>query len=174
LPDFQSSSLNSDEGTLLPGEVATYIATFRINQLAMNSGGVSNSVLASANGTNGIAVTDVSDDGDDLDGNSSDDPTVTLLGCLDIFNEFSPNDDGVNDTFVINCIDQYPDNELTIYNRWGNVVYKMKGYNNNFRGLSNGRSVLTQSELLPVGTYYYVLDLGNGSKPIVGWLYLNR
>ncbi|MGK0430390.1 MAG: gliding motility-associated-like protein, partial [Psychroserpens sp.] len=82
--------------------------------------------------------------------------------------------DGVNDVFVIDCIENYPNNSIEIYNRWGNVVYETKEYNNDFDGTSNGRSVLSQGDKLPVGTYYYVIDLGDGSEPRVGWLYINR
>jgi len=103
-----------------------------------------------------------------------DDPTVTDLGCLLVFNEFSPNGDGVNDTLVINCIQNYPNNTIEIYNRWGNIVYKKTEYNNDWSGISNGRATLNESDKLPTGTYYYVLNLGDGSKPKVGWLYINR
>src|SRR5690606_14077974 len=48
--------------------------------------------------------------------------------CLTVYNEFSPNNDGANDYFVIDCIEQYPDNELRIYNRYGSLVYKKKSY----------------------------------------------
>ena len=47
-------------------------------------------------------------------------------------------------------------------------------YLNDWDGTSNGRAVIDQSNGLPVGTYYYVLDLGDGSEPRVGWLYINR
>ncbi len=94
--------------------------------------------------------------------------------CLTIYNEFSPNGDGVNDTFVIDCIENYPDNKTEVYNRWGNKVYEKSGYLNDWDGTSNGRALVKQADKLPVGTYYYVLDLGDGSKPRAGWLYINR
>jgi gliding motility-associated-like protein len=171
---FNSADLGSLEGTLIAGESAIYTATFNITQQAINAGGVSNSVVVSGTSPSGAIVNDISDDGDDFDGNNNDDPTITELGCAMVFNEFSPNGDGVNDVLIINCIDNYPDNSLEIYNRWGNIVYKKKGYQNDFDGTSNGRATINTSEKLPVGTYYYILDLGNGSKPKVGWLYINR
>jgi len=94
--------------------------------------------------------------------------------CLTVYNEFSPNEDGVNDTFVIDCIENYPNNTLEVYNRWGNIVYKANNYKNDWAGESNGRAILNVEEQLPEGTYYFVLKLGDGSKPIVNWLYLNR
>jgi uncharacterized repeat protein (TIGR01451 family)/gliding motility-associated-like protein len=94
--------------------------------------------------------------------------------CLTIYNEFSPDGDGVNETFIIDCLERFPNNKLEVYNRWGNLVYSKRGYQNDWSGTSNGRAVVAQSNELPVGTYYYVLDLGDGSEPRVGWLYINR
>ena len=175
-PYFINSDLGSIEGSLLAGEKATYMADYIIAQEALNGGGVSNSVLATASTANSDIVTDVSDDDDDGDGNTTDDPTETAIGdgeCK-IYSEFSPNGDGVNDTFIISCIDNYPNNVLEIYNRWGNVVYKQSGYKNDWRGSSNGRFIYNENEDLPVGTYYYKLDFGDGSEPKLGWIYLNR
>nr|WP_321236031.1 gliding motility-associated C-terminal domain-containing protein [uncultured Psychroserpens sp.] len=111
------------------------------------------------------------DDGDE--NNNSDSVGVTPI-CLTIYNEFSPNGDGVNEFFVIDCIETFPNNRLEIYNRWGNIVYETRGYRNDWDGTSNGRAVLSEGDKLPVGTYYYVIDLGDGSEPKVGWLYINR
>ncbi|MDO5981522.1 gliding motility-associated C-terminal domain-containing protein [Flavivirga spongiicola] len=173
-PVFDDADLGSVEGTLLVGEIATYTATFEISQLAINAGGLINSAEVSGITPSFETISDVSDDGDDVDGNTEDDPTETELGCLIVINEFSPNGDGVNEFLVINCITNYPNNRLEIYNRWGNIVYKKNNYDNDFDGTSNGRSTINGTEKLPVGTYYYVLDLGDGSKPKVGWLYINR
>ncbi|MCP2025221.1 gliding motility-associated-like protein/uncharacterized repeat protein (TIGR01451 family) [Flavobacterium sp. HSC-32F16] len=106
---------------------------------------------------------------DQIDTNSSNnqDSASVLANCLKIYNEFSPNDDGQNDTFYIDCITQYPDNQLEIFNRWGNLVYYKKGYDNSWDGKSDG-----SAKTLPEGTYFYVLDLGNGSAKKSGWLYL--
>ncbi|OXA98731.1 hypothetical protein B0A75_13785 [Flavobacterium oncorhynchi] len=106
---------------------------------------------------------------DQIDSNSSNnqDSATVAPNCLKIFNEFSPNDDGQNDTFYIDCISQYPDNQLEIFNRWGNLVYYKKGYNNTWDGKADG-----SAKTLPEGTYFYILDLGNGSPKTSGWLYL--
>ncbi len=105
--------------------------------------------------------------------NNRDDAFVETQ-CLTIFNEFSPNNDGVNDTFNIDCISRFPDNRLEIYNRWGNIVYEKDNYDNSWDGTSNGRAVIYTEDKLPVGTYYYILNLGDGSEPKAGWIYLNR
>ena len=99
--------------------------------------------------------------------------------CGTPYNILSPNGDGDNDVFFISCINnpEYENNSVEIFNRWGNTVYKASGYNNEdvaFRGISNGRANINVDDKLPSGTYYYVIDLGDGSKPKVGWLYINR
>ncbi|MFC0605277.1 T9SS type B sorting domain-containing protein, partial [Winogradskyella pulchriflava] len=114
------------------------------------------------------------DGGTDVNPTNDEDTAIVDPICLTIYNEFSPNDDGVNETFVIDCLERFPNNKLEVYNRWGNIVYSKKGYLNDWRGTSNGRAVINESDKLPVGTYYYVLDLGDGSDPRVGWLYINR
>ena len=113
---------------------------------------------------------------DQVDGDSTNDEDSAIIDvqCLTIYNEFSPNSDGTNEFFYIDCISRYPNNELAIYNRWGNVVFQQIGYNNTWDGTSNGRATLYTEEKLPVGTYYYILDLGDGSEPRTGWVYINR
>jgi gliding motility-associated-like protein/uncharacterized repeat protein (TIGR01451 family) len=71
---------------------------------------------------------------------------VQQVNPLIIPNVFTPNGDGVNDTFVIPGLDTYSENEITIINRWGNDVYEKKNYQNDWTG--NG---------LLEGTYFYVL-----------------
>lgn len=90
--------------------------------------------------------------------------------CLLVYNEFSPNGDGVNDTFRIDCLSRYPNNKLEVFNRWGTMVYHVKNYKNDWDGTADGQ----KEEGLPAGTYYYVLDLGDGSEPLTDWLYINR
>ncbi|WP_439709299.1 DUF7507 domain-containing protein [Algibacter lectus] len=111
-----------------------------------------------------------------MDMNTSNNTSTAFVTpqCLEVYNEFSPNSDGDNDFFLISCIENYPNNKLEVYNRWGNIVYQAKGYSNTWDGTSNGRVTINEAKELPVGTYYYVLDLGNGSKPKTGWIYINR
>lgn len=100
---------------------------------------------------------------------------------LEIFNAVNPEDFLGNDYFKIVGINQYPDNRVRIYNRWGVLVYDTTGYDegmNVFRGISEGRSTIKQGEELPVGTYFYVLDYvipaTKENKSVQGYLYLNR
>jgi gliding motility-associated-like protein len=88
------------------------------------------------------------------------------------FNGVSRNNDGRNDIFYIDCIGDFPDNIVRIYNRAGTLVYEDHGYDNIdifFDGRANkGISVLGNN--LPDGTYFYVIDKMDGSKPVAGYL----
>jgi gliding motility-associated-like protein len=77
---------------------------------------------------------------------------------------FSPNGDYIGDTFIIENIDLYPNNSLQIFNRWGNTIYERDGYRNEsaWDGTTeSGGAVI--GELAPEGTYFYILDKGDGS-----------
>jgi gliding motility-associated-like protein len=85
---------------------------------------------------------------------------------------FSPNGDGKNDGFVIKNIENYPNNKLKIFNRWGNLVYQKDGYLNEFEGYAN-TSDAAGKEKLPSGTYYVILDYGDGKTEVYnGYLQL--
>lgn len=86
---------------------------------------------------------------------------------------FSPNNSGMNDFFVINGLEAYPENSIKIYNRWGNTIYKASPYENNWDGTANS-GLRVGDDKLPEGTYYYVLNKGDGSPIIKGYVYLNR
>ena len=84
----------------------------------------------------------------------------------------SRNGDGQNDIFHIDCIDLFPSNFVKIFNRAGTLVYEAEGYNNidiYFDGKSNKGISLIGSNL-PDGTYFYVIDKRDGSKPVAGYL----
>ncbi|BFM45348.1 hypothetical protein CFS9_39890 [Flavobacterium sp. CFS9] len=117
----------------------------------------------------------------------NDDCKVLACGTILVHNAFSPNNDGINDRFVIDNIDDiacYPDNSVEIYNRWGVLVFDTKNYNNTtnaFDGISRGRTTISQSDGLPSGTYFYILNYtsvdGNGAIRVNkkdGYLYLSR
>jgi gliding motility-associated-like protein len=100
--------------------------------------------------------------------------TVTVqCDTLNIPNGFSPNGDGKNDTFVIDGLEQFPGTVLTIFNRWGNMVYKQKDYANDWNGTSNVGGTVGGNEL-PNGTYYYIIDLNKGEKPLSGFVVIRR
>ncbi len=96
-----------------------------------------------------------------------------LLSDFFIPEGFSPNGDGINDKFVIRGINQFPGNAISIYSRWGVKVYSASPYISTWDGTSNS-GVSIGGDALPIGTYFYILDLGNGEKVIQGTIYLNR
>ena len=78
---------------------------------------------------------------------------VYVEKVVDPVGGFSPNGDGVNDAFIIDRIDRYPNAVVQIFNRWGNLIYESPtGYTTPWDGSYKGK-------VLPVGTYYYVIDL---------------
>jgi gliding motility-associated-like protein len=82
--------------------------------------------------------------------------------CLIIPNAISPNDDNINDVWNIGMIYLYPQIEIKIFNRWGELLWKSeRGYPKPWDGRSNGTP-------LPIDSYHYIIDLHNGTKPIVG------
>ncbi len=88
--------------------------------------------------------------------------TTGTINCdsLIIYDIFSPNGDGVNDVWIINGLTSYPENEIQIFNRWGNVVFEAKPYNNDWNGDSkNGNP-------LPSAAYYYILKLNDADKKV--------
>jgi gliding motility-associated-like protein len=97
-------------------------------------------------------------------------------------NVFTPNADGVHDYFEIKCLYNYANAEIQIFNRNGNLLFKKDHYGNLdfwgskdqafWRGRSDNKLNFMGSEL-PVGTYYYILKLGNG-KALTGFIFLGR
>jgi gliding motility-associated-like protein len=101
---------------------------------------------------------------------------VTIGTVLTNYNLVTSDGDGINDNFQIDCITNYPNNNIQIFNRAGVLVYKAKGYNNadiSFKGLGENGYYPIGADL-PNGTYYYVIDKGDGSKLIAGFLELIR
>ena len=109
-------------------------------------------------------------------GTTSDTMAVYIEDCLTIIipDAFSPNGDGTNDVFVIHNIESYPQNEFTIFNRWGNKVFEATPYTNYQAWDGTSQFGAAFGEKLPESTYYYILDLGNGVDPYTGFIYLRR
>ncbi|OXB16831.1 Ig-like domain-containing protein, partial [Flavobacterium tructae] len=93
--------------------------------------------------------------------------------CLTVYNEFTPNNDGANDLFRIDCIETYPNNELKVYNRYGSLVYSKQHYENDWDGTANVSGVINRGDMLPTGTYFYVIAIGDGTVK-KGWLSIMR
>jgi len=93
---------------------------------------------------------------------------------LKVYEGVSPNGDGYNDYLRIDGIDFYTECNVQIFDRYNNLVFGMRGYDNEnkvWRGTSNKG---IGGDVLPEGTYFYVVDLGDGSKPIKGFVALKR
>jgi gliding motility-associated-like protein len=89
---------------------------------------------------------------------NSDTVTVYVYPEIKIPNGFSPNGDGKNDVWKLDLIYLFPDNEVEVYNRWGELLFYSKGYPVPFNGQYKNQN-------LPVGTYYYVIKLNHPSYP---------
>jgi gliding motility-associated-like protein/uncharacterized repeat protein (TIGR01451 family) len=93
--------------------------------------------------------------------------------CLTVYNEFTPNNDGANDLFRIDCIETHPNNELKVFNRYGALVYSKAHYENDWDGTANVSGVVNRGDMLPTGTYFYVITIGDGTVK-KGWLSIMR
>lgn len=102
-------------------------------------------------------------------------------GDLVIYNGVTPNNDGVNDYFIIDNINLYPRNTVRIFNRYGHEVFFTESYDttgNVFTGVAEGKGIVNKGEKLPSGTYYYILEYyitENGADRLVkrvGYLHL--
>ena len=95
------------------------------------------------------------------------------VACDDlvIFSGFSPNGDGINDFFKILGIEDFPNNRVLIFNRWGNEVFDVEGYDNSDAKSFKGRF---GDKTLPDGTYFYVIDLGGEDGCRSGYLQIHR
>jgi len=89
---------------------------------------------------------------------------LASLQFVTIPNAFTPNGDGINDLWNIPQLVNFPDCTVSIYSRYGNLVFQSHGYPRPWDGTSKGASV-------PTGTYYYVIESGlNGLKPLSGYV----
>lgn len=93
-------------------------------------------------------------------GSHTDEMQVKVYDKILIPNVFSPNGDGINDTWVIEPLDIFTESVTTIFNRYGQTVYTSKGYPRPWDGTRNGNP-------LPFGTYYYVIDLKTPNEPVL-------
>ncbi|TWI98641.1 gliding motility-associated-like protein [Mucilaginibacter frigoritolerans] len=106
-----------------------------------------------------------------VSGAASPDYTITyipgvltvIVSAIKIPDTFTPNGDGINDTWEIHDLEYYPKSTVNIFNRWGQKLYSSIGYPIPWDGRYNGAA-------LPTGTYYYIIDLKNGQAVISGWV----
>ena len=103
---------------------------------------------------------------------------VTVTICTDVIipDGFSPNNDGINDTFEIpNLATLFPNFKLEIYNRYGSLIYTGNRNKANWDGFTTEIGLKLGDKLLPTGVYFYILNFNDGTrKPEQGSLYLSR
>jgi protocadherin Fat 4 len=95
-------------------------------------------------------------------------PIIPLKG-------FSPDGDGTNDFWLIKGIEAFPDNEVKVFNRWGNLVFETRNYDNNvvaWRGESNGQLIIGNKEVLE-STYYFIISV-RSLQPITGYVIVKK
>lgn len=93
---------------------------------------------------------------------ASDSVVVTVLPKIVFPDGITPNGDGVNDVWIIDFIEEFPNNVVEIYNRWGKLLFHADGYKQNWDGKYEG-------DELPIGTYYYIIELNDGlTEPFTG------
>jgi gliding motility-associated-like protein len=92
---------------------------------------------------------------------------VNVLKPIVIPNTFTPNGDGINDNWVIKELENYPRAQLSVFNRYGTILYQTKGNYVPWDGNYNGQQV-------PFGTYYYLIELGIYNKRVSGYIVVLR
>ena len=147
-------------GTLNNGETATLQLVAKVEE------GMSGQVITNT-------VSNTQDQLDDNNTPDDDDEEIEVDVTIFIPEGFSPNNDGINDNLVIKGIYNYPNNKIRIMNRWGNTVYEAQSYQNDWNG-KNTMGLTIGGDDLPVGTYFYILELGEGNGVKKGYIYLNR
>ena len=106
--------------------------------------------------------------------------TVKVTHKVVADNAMSANGDDKNDYFHIVGIENYPDNQVTIYNRNGEKVFTISHYDNRqrvFKGVVEGKVSLPNAALLPQDTYFYLIEYYDENRQLqrqIGWLYLKR
>ena len=132
---------------------SSFVWSPSINFLNPNDSTLPNpDVIVLANQSYSVTVTDINGC------QNSDDINIILIPDISYSSGFSPNNDGVNDTWSIDQIDQFPNCNVEIYNRWGTLLFKSVGYNEQWTGLFNEKP-------LPIGTYYFVIKLNDPLFP---------
>jgi gliding motility-associated-like protein len=102
-------------------------------------------------------------------------PPEAMLPFL-ISEAVSPNGDNILDTWIIQGIERFPNNNVKVFNVWGDMVFEQHHYDNEmnpWRGEANS-GPLTGNERIPDGTYYYIIDLGDSSLLLKGFVMLKR
>ncbi|MBD2699620.1 gliding motility-associated C-terminal domain-containing protein [Spirosoma sp. BT702] len=174
-----NDTLLVQNGTLEAGAQAHAWLTIRLDVSQASTLTFANTGIVKALDANGATYQDYSTNGTEADpdrnGNPADNAEPTLVTLHSIRSEetetvfipegFSPNDDGINDRFVIQRLPQGSTVQLEVYNRWGQLVYQSNDYKNDWDGTANrGLKTSDAKQALPDGTYYYQIRLNDGRE----------
>ncbi|MFM9027570.1 MAG: gliding motility-associated C-terminal domain-containing protein, partial [Bacteroidota bacterium] len=139
---------------------------YTLNGVAMSASGSTSPVYLGNSAVTYVitAITDLN-----CSNAASGSETITIIGCdITVPTAFTPDGDGVNETWEIVDLDAvYPGNVVSIYNRWGNMLYQHDSSSDGpydsdrWDGTFNG-------DALPVGSYYFIIDLGGDEEPLSG------
>ena len=112
---------------------------------------------------------------DEVNSGSNPFNSCSPVACAVVIPEaFTPDGDGINDVFVIEGIELYPNNTISIFNRWGVLVYQESNYQNNWNGTTQSTFTLGGQDL-PTATYFYVFDSMDENVGVLkGYIYLQR
>jgi gliding motility-associated-like protein len=88
---------------------------------------------------------------------------VKVLKAPKVPNTFTPNNDGINDLWLIDYLDTYPNCRVQVFTRTGQLVFESRGYKKPWNGTIGGKP-------LPFDTYYYIIEPENGRKPVTGYV----
>ncbi|MEO1030434.1 MAG: gliding motility-associated C-terminal domain-containing protein [Bacteroidota bacterium] len=128
--------------------------------------------VISSNDLDNLAMLNSLNEVDRDPSNNEDNARVEISNCLAIPQGISPNGDRENDVLTIPCIESYPDNVIKIFNRYGTQIYEANNYMNSWDGRAN-MGFPNSSEPLPVGTYFYILEINGFERPLQGYIYIN-
>jgi len=163
---YTDTVLNAIDRTSVTPTLSDLSATMQVNGTSVGSG--SNSTFIPLNvGNNIIVIAVTAQDGVTKTLYTINVYRATAATAVTATNILSPNGDGRNDTWAVKDILLYPNNTVTVFDRGARVVFTKHGYTNDWNGTLRG-SPLTE------GTYYYTVDLGNGSPVIKGFLTILR
>jgi gliding motility-associated-like protein len=170
ITDFASGITNGDS-LLCPGETATLSAFGGATYLWSDPSGNASSdqVLTITNTTpdqSGWYVVIITDTNGCVETDSAFLQIAYNSDCIFIPDLVTPDFDGKNDNWEILGIENYGKSKVEIYNRWGNLVFSSSPYLNDWNGeVTEGLTLDGKDGKVPVGTYFYILELNEGDQP---------
>ena len=175
---FGNTNLLRLNNVLQVGQIDTIKFTVKVTPANEMMGPFDNSALASAKDPGGNSVSDISSSGTNPDPDNNGNPDESSLTrvmlekvTVRIPEGFSPDGDGVNDTFVLENLDNEPIS-LQIFNSFGNLIYKNDNYQNDWNGISNQGSY--KGKDITDGTYFYVVSKRDNKETYVRFITIIR